>query len=351
MSKKFMVGVGIAYAYDTSENLLFMSKTLSTSGIEISTSNSEVRAGQGNALQYVYYHSGAMSLSLTEVQWNLAMLAANIGSTITTGNNVWTEETVTLTGGAGSVLGTPIVSPDGSSTKYGWVTNNLTGVTEKVEFSIKSFTTTVATTGDVCVRYYSADAASRSVQVNASFVPTIARIVIDTQLASSETDVSSGSIIGKVQCEIPRAQFSGAQTINMASDGTSTTDLTAMALSYESGSGGCASGGYYAKITEIIDSANWYDEVVRLAAGDADIDLLTTDDPYTIVVWAVPETGSAFICPNADLDFASEDTGVATVGAHTGIVTVIGEGTSGISIAITAKPTVTGSAIVTISAP
>lgn len=351
MSKKFMVGVGIAYAYDTSENLLFMSKTLSTSGIEISTSNSEVRAGQGNALQYVYYHSGAMSLNLTDVQWNLSMLAANVGSSIVTGNNVWVEETVTVTGGAGSVVGTPIVSPDGSSVKYGWVTNNITGVTEKVSFSTKAFTTTVATNGDVCVRYYSADAASRSVQINASFIPTIARIVIDTQLASSETDVSSGSIIGKVQCELPRAQFSGAQTINMASDGTSTTDLTAMALSYESGSGGCASGGYYAKITEIIDSANWYDEVIALAPSDADIDMLTTDSDLTMTVYAIPASGSAFVAPNADLDFSSSTVGTCTVGAHTGVIHPVGAGSSTISIAITAKTSVTGAASVTVATP
>jgi hypothetical protein len=351
MSKKFMVGVGIAYAYDTSENLLFMSKTLSTSGIEISTSNSEVRAGQGNMLQYVYYHSGAMGLTLTDVQWNLAMLAANVGSSIVTGNNVWTEETVTLTGGAGSVTGTPIVTPDGSSTKYGWVTNNLTGVTEKVAFSTKAFTTTVATTGDVCVRYYNADAASRSVQINGNIIPTVARIVIDTQLASSETDVGFGSIIGKVQCELPRAQFSGASTFDMASDGTSKTELKANALVYDSGSGGCASSGYYAKITEILDSANWYDEVIALAPSDADIDMLTTDSPLTMVVYAIPSSGSAFVCPNADLTFASGTAGTCTIGANTGVITVVGAGSSAISISITSKATVTGAANVTVTAP
>jgi hypothetical protein len=126
-----------------------------------------------------------------------------------------------------------------------------------------------------------------------------------------------------------------------------------MALAYQSSaSGACSASSYYATITEIINNANWYDNIVRLAVSDADIDLLTTDDPYTIVVWAIPETGSAFIVPTvADLSFTSEDAAVATVALHTGIVTVVGAGTTGISIYVTDKASVTGSAIVTVTAP
>jgi hypothetical protein len=352
--KKFLVGVGNLFAYDNNENLLFQSKTMSTSGIDISTSNTEIRGGQGHQLQYVYYYGGALTLTLTDTQFNLAMIAANVGSSITTDNDIWYEETITLgSGGNGTVTYTPLVTPDGSSTIYGWVTY-ASGATEKVSFSTKDFTTSLGSENDiVCVRYYRNDAAARQIQINSNFIPSIARVVVDTQLASSTTDISGATIVGSVQVEIPSAQFTGAQAIDMSSDGVSTTPLEIMALAYQSSaSGACSASSYYATITEIINNANWYDNIVRLAVSDADIDLLTTDDPYTIVVWAIPETGSAFIVPTvADLSFTSEDAAVATVALHTGIVTVVGAGTTGISIYVTDKASVTGSAIVTVTAP
>ena len=80
------------------------------------------------------------------------MLALAGGSTITTGANIWTEETVTLTNGAGTVVGTPIGFQ--GTTVYGWVTYGSV-VSERVTMSTKSFTISDTTyNGDVCVRYY-----------------------------------------------------------------------------------------------------------------------------------------------------------------------------------------------------
>jgi len=45
--KKFLAGVANVFAYDQSDNLLFSSKTLLDSSIDIQTSNTEVRGGQG----------------------------------------------------------------------------------------------------------------------------------------------------------------------------------------------------------------------------------------------------------------------------------------------------------------
>jgi hypothetical protein len=345
--KKFLIGVGNVYYYDKNENLLFQSKTMSTSGLEVAVSNTEISGGYSNVLQLNLIHSPRLNLTLTDTQWNLAYIAANVGSAITTGNNVWTEETVALTAGAGSVLGTPIVSPDGSSTIYGWVTNS-EGTTERVAFSDKAFTTTVATSGNVCVRYYNADAASRRVQINSNFVPTVGRVVIDTQLAQSESDVASGIVVGRVQFEVPRGQLGGSQNIEMSSDGFSPSNLTVSAVAYDAG-GSCTTGSYLATITEIIDSANWYDNVLYLALSDSDIDLTVGGADQTLAVWAVPSVGSAFTAPNADLDFTSSETGVATVGIHTGVVHAVAAGSAVITVAITAKPTVQCAAAVTVT--
>lgn len=333
--KKFMVGVGIYRQYDAADNLLFESKTMSTSGIEISTENVQVRGGQGNGLQFTYFHSGAMSLTLTETQWNLGMIAANVGSSITTGAHVWTEEDVTLgSGGTGTVEGTPLVTPDASgSTIYGWADQT------KITFSGSNFTLSGGQEGQkVCVRYYANNVAARKVQINANFIPTIGRAVIDTQLASSEGDISSGNIIGRVQVEIPRCQLSGSQNLEMSADGVSNTPLTANALVYETSGGGCSSGGYYATITEILNSANWWDEVIALSIANSDIEV-EAGNTETLSVFAIPSSGSAFIPPYADLTFASVVAGTATVDAS-GVVTGVSAGTTNITASITEKTSI-----------
>lgn len=45
--KKFLAGVASLFAYDQNDNLLFSSKTMLDDSINISTSNAEVRGGQG----------------------------------------------------------------------------------------------------------------------------------------------------------------------------------------------------------------------------------------------------------------------------------------------------------------
>ena len=118
--KKFLTSVADVYGYDEDDVLLFVGKTLLDSSIETSLGNSEVRAGRGNQLQYVYYHTAAMSINISDAQWNLDFLANTVGDSVATGSNVYTEETVTLgAAGAGTVTGTPLAIQ--GTVLYGWV--------------------------------------------------------------------------------------------------------------------------------------------------------------------------------------------------------------------------------------
>jgi hypothetical protein len=346
MSKKFIVGVANAYYYDTSSNLIFESKTMLDDSIEITTGNTEIRGGQGNGLQFVYYHTSAFSVTLTETQFKLEMIAASVGASIITGNDVWTDEEVTLGGGgAGTVLGTPKVTPDATSTIYGYV-RQTDGTVTRVTFTGSNFTLAGGTSGEVvCVRYYVADAASRSVTISSNFIPKVGRLVLDAQLGSNDS-VTSDSIIGKIQIEIPRAQLSGASTISMTADGVANQPLTAMATEYQST--GCGTG-RYAKITEIITNANWYDNVKGLYVADADVDLVVGGSDQTLDVIAIPYHGEPFTAPLADLTFASSDATKATVGLHTGVCHAVAAGSSTITITITAKPAVSANALVTVT--
>lgn len=347
VAKKFLVGVGNVYGYNTSGDLLFQSKTMLDTAIDTKISSSQIKGGQGHKLQYIYYYGGELDLTLTETQWNLGMVAANIGTSIQTGKQVWEEESVTLgEGGTGSVTKTPVVTPDVTSTIYGWVTDS-TGTTTKVTFTGKNFTLAGGTTGDiVTVRYFAQEDAAKYIDINADFVPSTIRLVIDAKLASSNTgDVTGSSIIGRAQVEVPRAQLDGTQTITMKSDGVAQTPLKASALEYTKSNGASI----YATIAEIIDSAHWYDDVYALAIVDDSIELSSTTTTATLDVRAIPYQGSAFKPPYADLTFVSGTTATATIDAN-GIITKVAAGTSIITATITNKNTISAQADVTVTA-
>lgn len=314
--RKFMTSVADVYGYDELDNLLFTSKTLLDSSIDVKLGSSQVRGGRGNQLLYIYYHSNEMNVTLNDTQFNLGLLGSTQGADIDTGNNIYTEETITLgASGAGTVTGTPLAIQ--GATIYGWVTQ-ISGTIERVTFSGSTFASSSGTSGDVvCVRYYAADAASRSITIPANAIPKIVRLVMEAPLNSSDESTNQ---IGKVQFIVYKATLSGAFTLSLKSDGVSQTPLSAMALAYsDTETAACTSDAVYAKIIEVIDDANWYDGVIGLSISGGNFGITAATSPKQLVVYAIRDNGDApFIAPVADLDFISGTTGNMTIGLHTG---------------------------------
>ena len=347
--RKFLTSVADVYAYDASDNLLFSAKTLLDSSIDVKVGSSEVRGGRGNSLLYVYYHTGAMSVALTDAQFNLGFLGETVGSSVATGNDVYVEETVTLNSSKqGTVAKTPLALPN-SGAIYGWLTLP-GGDIEKVTFSGSTFTSADGSNGDVCcIRYYANDAASRSITIPANILPSSVRLVMEASLNSG--DQAGANKIGVLQVLVPRAQLSGAFTISLKSDGVSNTPLSAMALADTTlTSAACSNVPVYAKLTEILDSVNWYDDVTALAIDGGDFGL-THSATSTLKVWAIKgnSTDAPFLAPVADLTFTSGTTATATVGLHTGVVTTVATGTTLLKAVITAKTAVEASCTLTVS--
>lgn len=342
--KRFVCGVGRTYNYDANDNLLWTGKTNISTAIEVKTSNQEVRAGQGNVLQMVYYHTGAMTITQEEQQFNLTMIAKTLGSSVVTGANVFTEENVTITSNAGTVVGTPIATSSG--TIYGWAELS-DGTTERFTFSGKGFTLTGQASGTVCVRYYNTNSSARQVTVAANIIPSVVRTVIEAQMFTGDpSNVSTSTLVGNVQVEVPRNQLDGTESLTLSATGVSSTKIVGNALA--SAVAGCSSSGVYATITEVMSSANWYDNINILAVQDDTIDMSSTVTSYTMRVWAVPTNGdAAFLAPVADLTFTSGTTATCTVGAHTGIISRVTSGSSIITVVITNKSTVGTQATVT----
>ena len=346
-TKKFLTSVADAYFYDNNDVLLFYAKTLLDTSMEVTLGSSEVRGGRGNQLLYTYYHTGAMNITLNDAQFNLQMLGNTVGSNIATGNNVYTEETITLgASGGGTVLGTPLAIQ--GTVLYGWV-SQLDGTIERVTFSGSTFASSTGTSGDiVCVRYYATDAASRSLTIPANAIPKIGRLVLEAQLNSSDVGTNK---IGTVQIIVPKFSLSGAFTLSMTSDGVSQTPLSGVAYSFVNAeTAACTSAPVYATVIEILDDANWYDGVVALAISGGNFALNTGNSPLQLFVYAIRANGDApFLAPVADLDFTSGTVGSCTIGLHTGIVTRVAGGTSLITAAITAVPAIETQATATVT--
>ena len=336
MTKKFLTSVANCYGYDDSTNtLLFVGKTLLDSSIETTLASTDVRGGYGNQLQYVYYHTSAMNITISDSQWNLDFLSKAVGAGIVTDNNIFYEETISLDGSKGGTT-TYLPLALSGATVYGWVTL-ADGSVERVEFTgspKQDFTASTATAStDVCVRYYRDDSAARSVTIEANMIPSIVHLVLEAQLNSSNQGTNQ---IGHVQIDVPTATLTGAFAIKMTPDGVASTPFNARALATsDTADASCTANPYYAKIIEIITSANWYDNVVGIAIEGGDFALVY---PATqlLHVWAVPQSGLPFLAPATGLTFASSSTGVAYVTAA-GVVTSNDTGaTAVISALITA---------------
>lgn len=341
MAKRFLVGVSNIYAYSRATNeLLFTSKTMMDTAIEVSTGSTEIAGGQGNPLQYIYFHSPKLEITLTDTQFNLGMIAANVGSSITTNANVWYEESIAIVSNAGTATKTPIKTPDSTSPIYGWFTDT-SGVTQRVTFTGSAFSTTGLTDQTGCLRYYITNNSARQITIPANFIPANVRLVMDCQLASSDTGSASGSsIIGRIQFEIGSAQLSGAQSIAMTSDGVANTPLKAQALADTNGVSGCTGAGIYGKITEILDSSNWYDLVTALAIVPDPVNISAGTPTKQLTVYAIPTSGSAFVVPNyLDLTFTSGTPATCTINT-TGLITRVATGSSIVSAVITNKSSV-----------
>ena len=341
--KKFLVSTADVYGYDSNDNLLFVGKTLLDSSIETTLSNTDVRAGKGNQLQYIYYHTAEMNITINEAQFSLAFLALNTGSSIETGANVWTEESVTVTNGVGSVTkGTPLALQ--TQTIYGWVTKEDETV-ERVKFNGVQFN--LADTnynGTVCVRYYTNDSAARKVTVYADMLPSVIRLVMVGTLASSDSTTNQ---IGTVQIEVPRASMTGAFTLSMTPDSVAQTPLSVRALASTVNAGGCdGNRPIYATITEKINGAKWYDNVIALAIEGGDF-TMTNGTSKQLQVYAIKNDGSAaFLSPINGITFASDKPATATV--EGGLVVAKAACTATIKATVTDMPEIDANVIVTV---
>jgi hypothetical protein len=324
MAKKFLFSVADVYFYKTNSNeLIFQSKTLVDSSIEATIQNEDARAGKGNVLQFIYYHSSELNVTLTEQQFNMQMLAPSIGANLITGEIIQVEEVITLgVGGTGTVTkGTPVNSKyvTGASVKGSLTT--AVGATEEITFTGTNFTYASGAENDkVTVAYNILSSSTKSITVNSNMIPSVGRLVMKAQLGSSESGVadSTSSVIGEVEIEIPSLQLNPSGIgMSMTASGISQSQLTGRALAFTIPGEATSS---YATIKETIYGANAYDNAKAIVITNSDITMANSAST-TLNVLVVPYVGVPFKPDYNDVSFTSGTPATAAVGLHTGVVT------------------------------
>lgn len=348
--KYFLGGSMTGNAYQ-GRDLYFTTNTLTDSSIDI-TAQVEEAIGQNGVFIGQFPHSARMNVTLTDQLFDLKYLAANVGSTVEIGTDAQTEEQVTLAaGGVGTITGTPI--PFGAFGTIGWVSDpndtNINPVT--VTFTDKTFTYPAGQEGQVvCVRYTRAETGGEQFTVRGEYIPQVVHLILEGNLylaLADASDTSSSSVVGKVIVDIPKFVFDASVNLSLTNTGISTTPLSGKAMAVPSTD--CAGGLSYATIKVVLNNANWYDNITRLAVLPA-TPAITVGEKIELSVMGVGAGYAPYNIPaNAGLTFTSGTPATATVD-NTGAVTAVAAGETDIQIAITDKPSVTGVAHVTVTA-
>ena len=358
MKKYILAGVGTIEGFTQSSTQpakVFTSTTLQESGLTISVTAEDIRGGLSNPLLGRYFHDSVLEANIVDALFDLSYLALNVGGEVTIGGDTLVTETVTIsTANEITVEGKPVAF--GNAGTVGWFTiqgeDNWTPIT----FVGQTAQATVASGQTVCVRYNSANDALKTFVIPSSVIPSELHVIMTYPLFAAGSDrasLSTSSQVGELIVDIPRFQFAGNVELSLTSSGVATSNLSGSALAMNT-TMNCQDLGRYGTVKMNIFDQNWYDDLIALAIDNADVALVNSATETLKVIGIFQDGGAILtgIVDNANLTFTSEDTSIATVGAHTGIVTAASSGTgeTKIEVKATDKTAVTAYAEVAVSA-
>lgn len=343
-TKVFLANVMDAYVYSQSQ-LLFTSKALTDSSISIGVTAEEIRGGKGNKLIGRFFHDSTFGLELQDALFNLEYIAHNVGSQIVSGEgSVLKEEQITATGaGALTVTGTPADFLDQGT--IGWISEPGSDEWATFTFSGSSATGVVLTDGSAlvsgdtyCVKYMN-EVACDEIVVPADFVPDEVTVILkgDLYKASKGNDVSTSSIVGHIEIEVPRFQLNGTMDITLNSSGASQIPFAGQALVTTDGAEGCESGGYYARIKRFDEGALWYDNLIAFAIEGSDSISIEAGATKVLRIYGVYSNGSSKLIDASKLSLTLSSTGLGTIA--NGVYTAGSSATTGtLTVAVAGSP-------------
>ena len=315
MAKYFLGSVGKAEAFrrnaDGELELAFVSKTLTDSGLNISTTKNDIRAGEGAPVQFSFYCEPSVEITLTDVLFKTDYVRAQLGAAFDkTPQSYITEKNVIFTKGAATLKGEvlPLPFPCGSEQYVAWAAKK--GSDEwticNVGVDHKSLTLADAK-GEYCVRFLSLDDRAKVAEITSTIIPEELFLIITAPIfAGDACSASKGRAAGSIQFEVPRFVLNGAQEFAMNMSSNQPMSLSGIALATESQE--CdANGGTLLKIIEVINDRKWYDDLK---------DLIVDEDSAVVgqepIVYGWKKDNTLVRAANSDLTFDPVLSGTGT---------------------------------------
>lgn len=340
MANYFIAGVGHAMLFKGDE-LFADCRTLADSSITIGVTAEEIRGGEGNALWGKYFHDSTFDMKLTDIMFNMEYVAANVGSEIVKGGDVFMNEELVAEGGAITLSETAVPAKSGSAI-YAWLVKAEDKNAKRTRYAVEGNQVVGLEDGVAyCVRYCYNNPNADKLIVSSQFIPDTLYAVLSVALyAGDDTNPENGTKVGEIVIKIPRFQLSGAMELSMTAAGTSQTSLEGSALAY--GASGCEGKGIYAEIIQVIFNAHWYDDASGLIIEDSYREVVAGEINEKLNVYAWYASASPKLVSAEDLIFESSDTGLQIVnGVVTGTPTA---NTVTINVKAKDKETLDGSA-------
>ena len=234
MANYFIGSVGTAEAFKIEMGVMkpaFISKTLTASTINISSTKEELRAGSGAPVVASFHHSPTVDITLTDVMWKRGYVESQLGATFGSEDGVATNyKTETIIAGDGVLtlnkqpVGLPL-SCEGVETGIVWVAEAGNNNWNTYEFGNDK---TVASADFVegkkyCVRYLAEEISAKEAIIYSNMIPQELFLIITASLfAGDKCSVSNGSYVGEIVFEVPRFKLNGEQefTLDMAANTT-----------------------------------------------------------------------------------------------------------------------------------
>ena len=321
MKKKYFLGsVGDVEAlrYNSKENrweVAFRSKTLTDSGINISTTKDDIRAGTGAPIQFSFYHDPSAEITLTDVLFDQAYIEAQLGAEFKFKGEVYEDEMLKFESGEGGnvkELKYEAMPMAGSCkndiviryTKKGendWKTlaqgdlftlgadnKTLTMNSEKVALEA----------GEYCFRYLRLDENAQIAKITSEIIPQELFLIIKAPVyAGDACSASNGKRAGTITYEIPRFRLNGSQDFAMNMSSNQTMSLSGVALAAEEECG--TEGSNLIRIAVQYDDVKWYDDIESLVADEECLEVGKTPIVYGIHA----KNNEPILLDNDDLEF------------------------------------------------
>jgi len=305
MSKYFLGSVGSAEAFrvdgEGKKRFMFRSSTLTSSGVNVTSTQDQIRAGTGAPIVFTFNHDTSVELTLEDVLWRSSYIEAKLGGQFAANATDYQSEShVADAQGKITLDKAPVTAqlPCEDDPAYiifyakkgsdDWKMYD--GDFEAGSKELSGFTAG----SEYCIRYLANDEQARELWVTSDVLPQELYLIITTPLyAGDSCNVSNGKPAGHITFEVPRFRLDPNLDLAFAMSSNISISLNGSALAYTSDCN--VNGSKLMRIVECITDRKWYDGLEEIYI-DPNFEAKAGE---VVPVYGVYENGSSTLMDNS----------------------------------------------------